>query len=81
MYVQTNVLRILFCALCSFSINLPLVPPYITSPYSIIGRTYQHIVGEPKPKFGKLQGRGATEGLKADSYVKQPAGSEYGLRL
>ena len=40
-----------------------------------------HIVGEPRPKFGKLQGRGAIKGLKADSYVKQPAGSESGLRL
>ena len=32
------------------------------------------LVGEPRPKFGKLQGRGAIKGLKADSYVKQPAG-------
>ena len=39
------------------------------------------IVGEPRPKFGKLQGQGAIKGLKADSYVKQPAGSESGLRL
>ena len=39
------------------------------------------LVGEPRPKFRKLQGRGAIKGLKADSYVKQPAGSEYGLRL
>ena len=39
------------------------------------------LVGEPRPKFGKLQGRGAIKGLKADSYVKQPAGSESGLRL
>ena len=36
------------------------------------------MVGEPRPKFGKLQGRGAIKGLKADSYVKQPAGSESG---
>ena len=27
------------------------------------------IVGKPEPEFGILQGRGATEGLKADSYV------------
>ena len=40
-----------------------------------------NVVGEPKPKFGKLQGWGATEGLKADPYVKQPAGSESGFHL
>ena len=40
-----------------------------------------NVVGEPRPKFGKLPGRGAIKGLKADSYVKQPAGSESGLRL
>ena len=27
-------------------------------------------------KLRKLQGRGGTEGLKADSYAKQPAGLE-----
>ena len=40
-----------------------------------------HIVGEPDPKFGKVQGRRGTEGLMTDSYVKIPDGSESGLRL
>ena len=39
------------------------------------------IVGEPDPKFGKVQGRRGTEGLTTDSYVKIPDGSESGLRL
>ena len=39
------------------------------------------IVGEPDPKFGKVQGRRGTEGLTADLYVKIPAGSESELRL
>ena len=39
------------------------------------------LVGEPDPKFGKVQGRRGTEGLKTDSYVKIPDGSESGLRL
>ena len=38
------------------------------------------IVGEPDPKFGKVQGRRGTEGL-TDLSVKIPAGSESGLRL
>ena len=32
-------------------------------------------------KLGKLQGRGATEGFKADSYLKQAAGLGSGLCL
>ena len=47
----------------------------------ILNKEQQQVVGEPRPKFGKLQGRGAIKGLKADFYVKQPAGSESGLRL
>ena len=39
------------------------------------------LVGEPDPKFGKVQGRRGTEGLTTDSYVKIPDGSESGLRL
>ena len=41
------------------------------------------LVGEPLDQKIKrnLEGWGATEGLKANSYVKQPAGSESGLRL
>ena len=39
------------------------------------------LVGEPDPKFGKVEGRRGTEGLIADSYVKISAGLESGLRL
>ena len=42
------------------------------------------IVGEPlgqKTNINSITGSGATEGLKGDSYVKQPAGSESGLCL
>ena len=45
------------------------------------GTAIQILVGEPDPKFGKVQGRRGTEGLTADLYVKIPAGSESGLRL
>ena len=39
------------------------------------------VVGEPYPKFGKVEGRRGTEGLIADSYAKIPAEWESGLRL
>ena len=39
-----------------------------------------YIVGEPDPKFGKVQGWRGTEDLTTDSYVKIPDGSESGLR-
>ena len=73
------------------SLNKVNIPPkgplwvwtttFDTATWPFLKFDMRHIVGEPDPKFGKVQGRRGTEGLTTDSYVKIPDGSESWLRL